>query len=178
MASERRSLDLSTTRYKGGVTSYLDLSPRKVPHFRDEVTALNILGSRMASTVLLIQALGGGWDRSSLPERPGVLRQTGEQQWPLMTREFRSSSRSNDRAHGTMTAHRTPPTSFGERGARAGASASWRLTAQRRRTCLFPTADLLSRCALRVFCSACCTLQFERPGQALTNHNPKAETSF
>jgi hypothetical protein len=24
----------------------------------------------MASTVLLIQALGGGWDRSSLPERP------------------------------------------------------------------------------------------------------------
>ncbi len=36
----------------------------------DEVTAVNILGRRMASTVLLIQALGGGWDRSSLPERP------------------------------------------------------------------------------------------------------------
>jgi outer membrane protein TolC len=36
----------------------------------NEVTQVNILGRRMASTVLLIQALGGGWDRSSLPERP------------------------------------------------------------------------------------------------------------
>jgi hypothetical protein len=36
----------------------------------DEVTALNILGRRMATTVLLIQALGGGWDRSNLPDRP------------------------------------------------------------------------------------------------------------
>jgi hypothetical protein len=36
----------------------------------DEVTAVNILGRRMANTVLLIQALGGGWDRSTLPERP------------------------------------------------------------------------------------------------------------
>jgi outer membrane protein TolC len=36
----------------------------------DEVTAVNILGRRMASAVFLIEALGGGWDRSSLPERP------------------------------------------------------------------------------------------------------------
>jgi len=27
----------------------------------------------MANTVLLIQALGGGWDRSSLPEQPEKL---------------------------------------------------------------------------------------------------------
>jgi hypothetical protein len=36
----------------------------------DEVTAVNILGRRMASAVQLIQALGGGWDRSALPDRP------------------------------------------------------------------------------------------------------------
>jgi outer membrane protein TolC len=36
----------------------------------DRVTAVNIPGRRMADTVLLIQALGGGWDRSSLPDRP------------------------------------------------------------------------------------------------------------
>jgi outer membrane protein TolC len=36
----------------------------------NEVTQVNILGRRMANTVLLIQALGGGWDRSSLPDRP------------------------------------------------------------------------------------------------------------
>ena len=36
----------------------------------DEVTAVNILGRRMAGAVLLIEALGGGWERSSLPDRP------------------------------------------------------------------------------------------------------------
>jgi multidrug efflux pump subunit AcrB len=35
-----------------------------------EVTAVNIQGRLLASAVLLIQALGGGWDRSALPEHP------------------------------------------------------------------------------------------------------------
>jgi len=70
VAAARRSLDLSTTRYKGGVTSYLEVITAQSAALSDEVTAVNILGRRMASTVLLIQALGGGWDRSGLPERP------------------------------------------------------------------------------------------------------------
>jgi NodT family efflux transporter outer membrane factor (OMF) lipoprotein len=64
------SLDLSTMRYEGGVTSYLEVTIAQSAALSDEVTAVNILGRRMASTVLLIQALGGGWDRSSLPQRP------------------------------------------------------------------------------------------------------------
>jgi NodT family efflux transporter outer membrane factor (OMF) lipoprotein len=70
VAAAQRSLDLSTTRYKGGVTSYLEVITAQSAALSDEVTAVNILGRRMANTVLLIQALGGGWDRSSLPERP------------------------------------------------------------------------------------------------------------
>ena len=70
VTAAQRSLDLSTTRYKGGVTSYLEVITAQSAALADEVTAVNILGRRMASTVLLIQALGGGWDRSSLPERP------------------------------------------------------------------------------------------------------------
>jgi NodT family efflux transporter outer membrane factor (OMF) lipoprotein len=66
----QRSLDLSVIRYKGGVTSYLEVITAQSAALSDEVTAVNILGRRMANTVLLIQALGGGWDRSSLPERP------------------------------------------------------------------------------------------------------------
>jgi NodT family efflux transporter outer membrane factor (OMF) lipoprotein len=66
----QKSLDLSTTRYTGGVTSYLEVITAQNAALADEVTAVNILGRRMASAVLLIQALGGGWDRSSLPERP------------------------------------------------------------------------------------------------------------
>jgi NodT family efflux transporter outer membrane factor (OMF) lipoprotein len=70
VAAAQRSLELSTTRYKGGVTSYLEVITAQNAALADDVTAVNILGRRMASTVLLIQALGGGWDRSSLPERP------------------------------------------------------------------------------------------------------------
>lgn len=66
----QRSLDLSNTRYEGGVTSYLEVITAQNAALSDEVTAVNILGRRMANAVLLIQALGGGWDRSSLPERP------------------------------------------------------------------------------------------------------------
>ena len=70
VAAAQRSLDLSNTRYKGGVTSYLEVITAQNAALADEVTAVNILGRRMASTVLLIQALGGGWDRSALPDRP------------------------------------------------------------------------------------------------------------
>jgi NodT family efflux transporter outer membrane factor (OMF) lipoprotein len=70
VTAAERSLDLSVTRYKGGVTSYLEVITAQNAALADQVTAVNILGRRMADTVLLIQALGGGWDRSSLPERP------------------------------------------------------------------------------------------------------------
>src|SRR5216683_1760121 len=70
VAAARRSLELSVTRYKGGVTSYLEVTTAQTAALSNEVTQVNILGRRMASTVLLIQALGGGWDRSSLPEQP------------------------------------------------------------------------------------------------------------
>ena len=70
VAAAQRSLDLSVIRYKGGVTNYLEVITAQNAALTDEVTAVNILGRRMANTVLLIQALGGGWDRSSLPERP------------------------------------------------------------------------------------------------------------
>jgi len=68
--SAQRSLDLSNTRYEGGVTSYLEVITAQNAALSDEVTAVNILGRRMASAVLLVEALGGGWDRSDLPERP------------------------------------------------------------------------------------------------------------
>jgi NodT family efflux transporter outer membrane factor (OMF) lipoprotein len=70
VVAAQKSLDLSVTRYKGGVTSYLEVITAQSAALADEVMAVNILGRRMANTVLLIQALGGGWDRSTLPERP------------------------------------------------------------------------------------------------------------
>ena len=78
----QRSLDLSNTRYEGGVTSYLEVITAQNAALSDEVTAVNILGRRMASAVLLMEALGGGWNRSGLPSRPeccGKLARVGSQ---------------------------------------------------------------------------------------------------
>jgi NodT family efflux transporter outer membrane factor (OMF) lipoprotein len=66
----QQSLALSNTRYDGGVTSYLEVITAQNAALADEVTAVNILGRRLASAVLLIQALGGGWERKELPDRP------------------------------------------------------------------------------------------------------------
>jgi len=63
-------LALANIRYTGGVTSYLEVTTAQSAALSDEVTAVNILGRRMVDAVALIQALGGGWDRSALPERP------------------------------------------------------------------------------------------------------------
>ena len=63
-------LALANTRYTGGVTSYLEVTTAQSAALSDEVTAVNILGRRMVAAVTLVQALGGGWDRSALPERP------------------------------------------------------------------------------------------------------------
>jgi len=68
--ASQSSLDLSLIRYKGGVTSYLEVTTAQSAALGNQVTAVNILGRRLANTVLLIQALGGGWDRSELPARP------------------------------------------------------------------------------------------------------------
>ena len=66
----QRSLDLSIQRYKGGVTSYLEVTVAQSAALADEATAVNILGRRMLAAVQLIQAVGGGWDSASLPQRP------------------------------------------------------------------------------------------------------------
>ncbi|HTS11656.1 MAG TPA: efflux transporter outer membrane subunit [Candidatus Limnocylindrales bacterium] len=61
------SLELSVTRYKGGVTNYLEVTTAQTAALSDEVTAVNILSRRLSASVLLIKALGGGWDVSKIP---------------------------------------------------------------------------------------------------------------
>jgi len=70
VAAAEKYLALANTRYTGGVTSYLEVTTAQSAALSDEVTAVNILGRRMVDAVTLVQALGGGWDRSTLPARP------------------------------------------------------------------------------------------------------------
>jgi NodT family efflux transporter outer membrane factor (OMF) lipoprotein len=70
VSAARRSLELSNTRYRGGVTSYLEVITAQNAALANEISAVNILSQRMTNTVLLIEALGGNWDRSNLPAKP------------------------------------------------------------------------------------------------------------
>ncbi len=67
VAAAEHSLDLSTTRYKGGVASYLEVTTAQAIALSDERVLVQIRGLRMTSSVRLIQALGGGWNTSQLP---------------------------------------------------------------------------------------------------------------
>jgi NodT family efflux transporter outer membrane factor (OMF) lipoprotein len=67
VASAQHSLSLSVTRYRGGVTNYLEVTTAESAALADEVTAVSILTRRLAASVLLIKALGGGWNVSQIP---------------------------------------------------------------------------------------------------------------
>jgi NodT family efflux transporter outer membrane factor (OMF) lipoprotein len=65
--SARRSLNISTFRYKGGVTTYLEVIIAQTTQLANERTAADITTRQFAASVLLVKALGGGWDNTKLP---------------------------------------------------------------------------------------------------------------
>jgi NodT family efflux transporter outer membrane factor (OMF) lipoprotein len=67
VAAAQHSLSLSITRYRGGVTNYLEVTTAQSAALSDEVTAVSILTRRLAASVLLVKALGGGWNVSQIP---------------------------------------------------------------------------------------------------------------
>jgi NodT family efflux transporter outer membrane factor (OMF) lipoprotein len=68
VASAQHSYDLSNQRYKGGVTSYLEVLTAQQTLLQDQSTDINIQTRRFASSVSLVRALGGGWDETQLPK--------------------------------------------------------------------------------------------------------------
>ena len=62
----RRTLEISQDRYKGGLVSYLDVVTAQQNLLNNEQEAAVIQGQRLVTSVLLVKALGGGWDASSL----------------------------------------------------------------------------------------------------------------
>ena len=65
--SARRSLSISTSRYKGGVTTYLEVITAQTTQLSNERTAADITTREFAASVQLVKALGGGWDNTKLP---------------------------------------------------------------------------------------------------------------
>ena len=67
VAAANRSLDQSTNRYKGGLDTYLTVITAQSAALANERTSVSLLTRQLTSTVLLVKALGGGWDVSKLP---------------------------------------------------------------------------------------------------------------
>jgi outer membrane protein TolC len=65
--SAQQSLDISTAQYTGGIANYLQVITAQTSLLQNQRSVVDILMRRMAASVSLIQALGGGWDASQLP---------------------------------------------------------------------------------------------------------------
>ena len=63
----RKSLEISRNQYKAGTISYLDVVIVQAIWLANERNAIDILGRRMIASVLLVKAVGGGWNASELP---------------------------------------------------------------------------------------------------------------
>jgi NodT family efflux transporter outer membrane factor (OMF) lipoprotein len=65
-ASAEQSLDLFQTRYEGGVDTYLQVVTWQTAALNNQRNDLDILQRRLDASVLLIKALGGGWDTTQM----------------------------------------------------------------------------------------------------------------
>jgi len=68
VAAANRALDQSTNRYKGGLDTYLTVITAQSAALANERTAVSLMTRRLTSTVLLVKALGGGWNVSQMPK--------------------------------------------------------------------------------------------------------------
>ena len=68
-----RALDVSTAQYKAGTASYLTVITSQAAVLGAEVTGVTLLTRRLTASVLLIEALGGGWNDSELPSKRDVM---------------------------------------------------------------------------------------------------------
>lgn len=71
LISARESVALTANQYKAGTVSYLNVIITQNMALTNERAALGIRGQRLAAAILLIKALGGGWNASELstPDR-------------------------------------------------------------------------------------------------------------
>jgi multidrug efflux system outer membrane protein len=62
----KKALDLTNARYTTGLVSYFDVIQAQGLALGAEQTTVQIEGNRIASTIQLIKALGGGWQDSTI----------------------------------------------------------------------------------------------------------------
>lgn len=67
----RRVLDMATSRYEGGASTYLDVITAQQSLLTVERQAAQLQGQRLLTTVFLVKALGGDWCGAGMPAATG-----------------------------------------------------------------------------------------------------------
>jgi multidrug efflux system outer membrane protein len=77
VAAAKKAAELSRGRYKEGLASYFEVVQADRTALENQISAYEVNGQRIVTTVLLIKAMGGGWDsgnslmsKSVAPPRP------------------------------------------------------------------------------------------------------------
>jgi outer membrane protein, multidrug efflux system len=77
----QRYLNIANDRYVGGLVTYLDVITAEQTLLSNQRLATQLLGQRLVTSVFLVKALGGGWDRRDIealqvrPEKKSILQQ-------------------------------------------------------------------------------------------------------
>ena len=66
-AAAQESEQIFNNRYVGGVDTYLQVITAQTAALNNERNDIDIMRRRMDASVLLVKALGGGWNVSQLP---------------------------------------------------------------------------------------------------------------
>lgn len=66
VADAHRALDIANDRYVGGLTTFLDVITAQSVLLSNQRLSTQLLGQQMVTSVLLVKALGGGWNASAV----------------------------------------------------------------------------------------------------------------
>jgi outer membrane protein TolC len=69
----RQSVELTTNQYKAGIVTYLNVIAVQATTLSNERASIDILNRRLTAAVLLVKALGGGWNESLLPSKEALI---------------------------------------------------------------------------------------------------------
>ena len=70
--SAQKAVLLTTNQYRAGTLAYLNVMVDQAAALANEKTAVDLQGQQLTSAVLLIKALGGGWNMTKLPTEDEV----------------------------------------------------------------------------------------------------------
>ena len=71
--SSERYLTLANDRYKLGIDSYLNVITAQTTYLVNRQALVNLRTQQMTASVLLVEAVGGGWDASQIPRHDQLL---------------------------------------------------------------------------------------------------------